>query len=199
MAKPLNKNMSDIVLKYKTGQYGVNQLARMYKVDKATISRYLKANGIEVNQHAKNAINALNIGYTELGNLIEVENKSTLNQHPNPNSTKPAHIGDKSSELVEEVIDIVRRNNPKFAKGFQTLSALMIERATEILHKEEITSGDINNISKAISNMNDTLGVFPKMPSIAQQINIDSNSKNAKTGTKDINLQIEFLETKKKD
>lgn len=199
MAKPLNKNMSDIVLKYKTGQYGVNQLARMYKVDKATISRYLKANGIEINQHAKNAINALNIGYTELGNLIEVENKSTLNQHPNPNSTKPAHIKDKSSELVEEVIDIVRRNNPKFAKGFQTLSALMIERATEILHKKEITSGDINNISKAISNMNDTLGVFPKMPSIAQQINIDSNTKNTKTETKDINLQIEFLETKKKD
>lgn len=198
MAKPLNKNMSDIVLKYKTGQYGVNQLARMYKVDKATISRYLKANGIEINQHAKNAINALNIGYTELGNLIEVENKSTLNQHSNPNSTKPAHIGDKSSDLVEEVIDIVRRNNPKFAKGFQTLSALMIERATEILHKDEITSGDINNISKAISNMNDTLGVFPKMPSIAQQINIDS-TKNAKTETKDINLQIEFLETKRKD
>lgn len=198
MAKPLNKNMSDIVLKYKTGQYGVNQLSRMYKLDKATISRYLKANGIEINQHAKNAINALNIGYTELGNLIEVENKSTLNQHSNPNSTKPGHIGDKSSDLVEEVIDIVRRNNPKFAKGFQTLSALMIERATEILHKEEITSGDINNISKAISNMNDTLGVFPKMPSIAQQINIDS-TKNAKTEAKDINLQIEFLETKKKD
>ena len=31
MAKPLNKNMETIAIKYQTGQYGINELARMYR------------------------------------------------------------------------------------------------------------------------------------------------------------------------
>lgn len=190
MAKPINKHMKTIALKYQTGLYGLNQLARIYKVDKATISRYFKANGIAINQHAKEAISALNRGYMELKNLIETENKSTLEGN---STSKGLDITNANMELVEEVIEVVKKNNPEFARGFQALSYLMIERASEILQGEKVTSGDISNISKAVQNMNDTLGVFPKMPSIAQQININNEKQKNKENTQqDIKIDIEF-------
>lgn len=182
--------MKTITLKYQTGLYGLNQLARIYKVDKATISRYFKANGITINQHAKEAINALNRGYMELKNLIETENKSTLEGNSN---NKSIDVANANMELVEEVIEVVKKNNPEFARGFQALSYLMIERASEILQGEKVTSGDISNISKAVQNMNDTLGVFPKMPSIAQQININNEKQKNKENTQqNIKIDIEF-------
>lgn len=190
MAKPINKHMKTIALKYQTGLYGLNQLARIYKVDKATISRYFKANNITINQHAKEAISALNRGYMELKNLIETENKSTLEVN---STNKGLDINNANMELVEEVIEVVKKNNPEFARGFQALSYLMIERASEILQGEKVTSGDISNISKAVQNMNDTLGVFPKMPSIAQQININNEkNKNKEESPKEIKIDIEF-------
>lgn len=190
MAKPINKHMKTIALKYQTGLYGLNQLARIYKVDKATISRYFKANGITINQHAKEAISALNRGYMELKNLIETENKSTLEGN---STNKVLDVANANMELVEEVIEVVKKNNPEFARGFQALSYLMIERASEILQGEKVTSGDISNISKAVQNMNDTLGVFPKMPSIAQQININNEkNKNKENIQQDIKIDIEF-------
>lgn len=182
--------MKTIALKYQTGLYGLNQLARIYKVDKATISRYFKANNITINQHAKEAISALNRGYMELKNLIETENKSTLEGNSN---NKSIDVANANMELVEEVIEVVKKNNPEFARGFQALSYLMIERASEILQGEKVTSGDISNISKAVQNMNDTLGVFPKMPSIAQQININNEkNKNKENIQQDIKIDIEF-------
>lgn len=190
MAKPINKHMKTIALKYQTGLYGLNQLARIYKVDKATISRYFKANNITINQHAKEAISALNRGYMELKNLIETENKSTLEGNSN---NKSIDVANANMELVEEVIEVVKKNNPEFARGFQALSYLMIERASEILQGEKVTSGDISNISKAVQNMNDTLGVFPKMPSIAQQININNEKQKNKENTQqNIKIDIEF-------
>ena len=193
MAKPINKNMNEIALKYQTGQYGVNKLAKMYNVDKATISRYLKKHNIEINQHAKSAIESLNKGYQEISNLMDSQDKSTLNQQIDSKDLKNGTIlQDKSYELVDEVIEIVKANNPKFAKGFQSLSALMIKRASEILQGEDVTSGDISNISRAVANMNDTLGVFPKIPTIAQQINIGNKSENKKQVNQDIKLEIEF-------
>ena len=190
MAKPINKHMKTIALKYQTGLYGLNQLARIYKVYKATISRYFKANNITINQHAKEAISALNRGYMELKNLIETENKSTLDEN---STSKGLDVANANMELVEEVIEVVKKNNPEFARGFQALSYLMIERASEILQGEKVTSGDISNISKAVQNMNDTLGVFPKMPSIAQQININNEkNKNKEESPKEIKIDIEF-------
>lgn len=92
--------------------------------------------------------------------------------------------------LANEVIEIVREKNPQFAKGFQAISALIIKRSSELLQQADITSQDIANISKAMGNVNDTLGVIPKMPTIAQQFNF--GGKDKKQDLKPIDIQIEF-------
>lgn len=90
----------------------------------------------------------------------------------------------------------MKQKNPQFARGFHALSVLMIKRSSEILQKPDISSGDIANISRAVNNMNDTLGVFPKMPTIAQQFNIGGNIKNNKKENKPLDLKIEFIDAK---
>lgn len=92
--------------------------------------------------------------------------------------------------LANEVIEIIREKNPQFAKGFQAISSLILKRSGEILQREDITSNDIANISKAMGNINDTLNVIPKMPTIAQQFNF--GSKDKKSELKPIDIQIEF-------
>ena len=192
MAKPLNKNMETIATKYQTGQYGINELARMYKVDKSTISRYIKRHNITINQHAKDAISHLTQGLNEFS---EICNGNTLNQQSQHLSVSEIENAHKNSvNLANEVIEIVREKNPQFAKGFQAISSLILKRSAELLQKEGVTSTDIANISKAMGNVNDTLGVIPKMPTIAQQINI--NGKGAEANKKDntrIDLDIKFV------
>lgn len=193
MAKPINKHMETIALKYQTGQYGLNELARRYKVDKATISRYFKKHGITINQHAKSAIDCLTQGLNEFNEICYNEK---LNQHFDLNEEDSTHMAEmvkaqqNAVNLANEVIEIIREKNPQFAKGFQAISSLILKRSGEILQREDITSNDIANISKAMGNINDTLNVIPKMPTIAQQFNF--GSKDKKTELKPIDIEIEF-------
>lgn len=188
MAKPINKNMATIALKYQTGQYGLNELARIYKVDKATISRYFKKHNIGINQHAKEAINHLTQG---LNAFNEICYNADLNQQrAEMTEAEVITAQENAVNLANEVIEIVREKNPQFAKGFQALSALIIKRSSELLQQADITSQDIANISKAMGNVNDTLGVIPKMPTIAQQFNF--GGKDKKQDLKPIDIQIEF-------
>lgn len=106
---------------------------------------------------------------------------------------------DDMREINAEIIALIKKRNPHFAKGFQTLAAILIQKASEILQGSKVTTGDLNNIAKTISLLNDTLAVFPKVPSIAQQININQNARktnnnNAGGGIKDYNLNIELIE-----
>lgn len=198
MAKPINKNMKDITLKYQTGQYSINQLSRIYKIDKATISRYFKKHNIIINQHAKEAVESLTSGYVSLHKVLE---NDAINQHPQPNKTTInqqsdiINVNNQNIELANEIIELVKQKNPQFAKGFQMLSTLMIKRSSEILQKDEISSSDIANISRAVSNMNDTLGVFPRVPTIAQQFNIGGKLNGIKQ-KEPIDLKIEFIDKK---
>lgn len=188
MAKPLNKNMEAIATKYQTGQYGINELARIYKVDKSTISRYIKRHNIVINQHAKDAINHLTQGLNEFNEICNGNTLSQQNQHLSVSEIENAHKN--SVNLANEVIEIVREKNPQFAKGFQAISSLILKRSAELLQKDGVTSTDIANISKAMGNVNETLGVIPKLPTIAQQFNF--GSKDKKSELKPIDIQIEF-------
>ena len=195
MAKPLNKNMETIATKYQTGQYGINELARMYKVDKSTISRYIKRHNITINQHAKDAINHLTQGLNEFNEICNGNTGNTLsqqNQHLSISEIENAHKN--SVNLANEVIEIVREKNPQFAKGFQAISSLILKRSAELLQKDGVTSQDLTNVSRAMTNINQTLGVIPQMPTIAQQININGKSTeaNKKDNTK-IDLDIKFV------
>lgn len=188
MAKPINKNMETIAIKYQTGQYGINELARMYKVDKATISRYFKKRNIAINQHAKDAINHLTQGLNE---FHEICNDNAINQHLSISEIQNAHKN--SINLANEVIEIVREKNPQFAKGFQAISSLILKKSAELLQRSDVTSQDLNNVSRAMSNINQTLGVVPQMPTIAQQININGKSAETSKQDKKIDLDIKFV------
>lgn len=178
MAKPINKNMYNAILDYQTGQYSLCEVAKKWKIDKATLSRHFKKNNTTINQHAKNAIEYTNKGIYELGELIkEPEIKQQL-------------LENASSPLVDEVLHIIRSQNPQFARGFQAISTLILERSHDILTQEKITSGDLSNVSKAIANINDTLQVVPKAPSIAQQFNF--NQQNNKKEKDTLNIKIHF-------
>lgn len=197
MAKPINKNMAVIVLKYQTGQYGLRELARKYKIDPATICRYFKEHNITINQHAKEAINHLTQG---LNAFNEICYNEKINQHFGENSgmsdLEIVTAQQNAINLANEVIEIVRDKNPQFAKGFQAISSLILKRSSEILQKEDITSQDIANISKAMGNVNDTLGVIPKMPTIAQQFNF--GGKNSGKDLKPIDIKIDFIKKGRK-
>ena len=191
MAKPLNKNMETIATKYQTGQYGLNELARRYKVDKATISRYFKKHGITINQHAKDAISHLTQGLNEFNEICNNNTLNQQNQHLSISEIENAHKN--SVNLANEVIEIVREKNPQFAKGFQAISSLILKRSAELLQKEGVTSQDLTNVSRAMSNINQTLGVIPQMPTIAQQININGKGAEANKQDKTIDLDIKFV------
>lgn len=191
MAKPLNKNMETIATKYQTGQYGINELARMYKVDKSTISRYIKRHNIVINQHAKDAISHLTQGLNEFNEICNGNTLNQQNQHLSISDIENAHKN--SVNLANEVIEIVREKNPQFAKGFQAISSLILKRSAELLQKEEVTSQDLTNVSRAMSNINQTLGVIPQMPTIAQQININGKGAEANKKDKTIDLDIKFV------
>ena len=191
MAKPLNKNMETIATKYQTGQYGINELARMYKVDKATISRYIKRHNIVINQHAKDAISHLTQGLNEFNEICNNNTLSQQNQHLSISEIENAHKN--SVNLANEVIEIVREKNPQFAKGFQAISSLILKRSAELLQKGGVTSQDLTNVSRAMSNINQTLGVIPQMPTIAQQININGKGAEANKQGKTIDLDIKFV------
>ena len=191
MAKPLNKNMETIATKYQTGQYGLNELARRYKVDKATISRYFKKHGITINQHAKDAISHLTQGLNEFNEICNNNTLNQQNQHLSISEIENAHKN--SVNLANEVIEIVREKNPQFAKGFQAISSLILKRSAELLQKDGVTSQDLTNVSRAMSNINQTLGVIPQMPTIAQQININGKGAEANKQDKTIDLDIKFV------
>ena len=74
-----------------------------------------------------------------------------------------------------------------------TYSSLILKRSAELLQKEGVTSTDIANISKAMGNVNETLGVIPKLPTIAQQININGKGAEANKKDKTIDLDIKFV------
>lgn len=103
--------------------------------------------------------------------------------------------------ISDEIIKLVKQRNAHFAKGFQTLSAMLIQKASETLQSDKVTSADINNIARTIQLLNDTLGVFPKLPNFAQQININQakNKDKRLAGVKNFNLNVEFVENKKND
>lgn len=192
MPKPFNTNMLTIATQYKTGQFGLNQLARKYKIDKATVSKYFKKNDIKINQHAKNAVEHLTYGYYNLQKVLEEPEMLDIEELKNKTALERMKDREDAIDLANEVMELVKQKNPHFARSFQKLSTLMLKKSEELLNDEELNSTDIVNISKAVSNMNETLGVFPKMPSVAQQFNFNEKEDTNKKEKKEITINIEF-------
>ena len=194
----------EMCLKYQTGEFTLTELSKIYNIDKGNLSKYFKKHGIQVNPQAQKAIKDFTSGFNSLNQVLTRENTTITtdtnadilaNNENLPKNNTTFGISENSLALANEVIDIIKRKNPQFATAFQGLSAMMINKSKEILQGDKVTSSDINNIAGAMSKMNDTLGVFPKMPTIAQQFNFSEKNPKTKELPK-IDLEIQMIEKK---
>lgn len=100
-----------------------------------------------------------------------------------------------SVKLANEIMDIVAKRNPQFARGFQAISAIMIDKMKDLLRDPKLSSGDIRNFAQAMKDIDSTMGIFPKQPTIAQQFNFGQRQKQDQVD-KDINLKINVVSKK---
>lgn len=184
---------NEMANKYRTGQYTITELAKIYNVERGWLSKRLKREGAVVDENAKKAVECFTEGFVEL-NKVLTQDEMTIDTLGDDSETEmlPRRLTqEKAVELANTIIDIVADKNPQFAKGFQALSALMIKKSMEILRGDKITTSDIKNISDAMRNMDATMGVFPKAPQIAQQFNFGARGKNA--GATSASGKVEFV------
>ena len=187
MARPRSIPYDEIMAKYQTGQYSINQLAKQYNVSKGGLSKYIKDNNVQINEHAQHAINTLNSGFSTLEKMIN-EHKDDINEH-----TKKTDLIEYQTNtlIVDEVIKIVKDKNPAFANMFQNVSAKVLKISNELLNNGITDTKDLKNITGAMKDINDTLQVIPKPPAFAQQININKEvNNNNKEFVKTIEVEI---------
>ena len=194
MGRPRSVPYNEIMAKYQTGQYSINQLAKQYNVSKGGLSKYIKNNNVQINEHAQHAINTLNSGFSTLEKMIN-EHKDDINEHKddiNEHSQKTDLIEYQNNTLiVDEVIKIVKDKNPAFANMFQNVSAKVLKISNELLNNGITDTKDLKNITGAMKDINDTLQVIPKPPAFAQQININKEANNtSKEFVKTIEVEI---------
>lgn len=224
----------DIYTKYRTGEYTLRDLEKLYGVHYTLIGQRLRNKNIKVNEKAKEAIELLDKGFNAINDLFYVEQDKEkeqemkeLSQRINgkrsdddqkeynemsmalvvPDDKKKADDAlkvevidqENSIRLANEIIELVAKKNPQFARGVQSLGSLMIKRAEEILQSEKgVSSMDIKNIANAIKDIDSTMSIFPKQPTIAQQFNFGNKQSEKKVDT-DIKLNINVIGRKKDD
>lgn len=174
------RDYAEIVAKYQTGQYGLRALAKMYNISASSLSEYLNRHNIKKNEHAEKAIQNLNNGFRELAQVAQSDVIEAAKRTHEP------------TLIVSEVVEIVKNQNPAFAKAFQKISAEVIKSSLEILDRPIKSASDLKLITGAIKDMNDTLQVIPKPPAFAQQINFNKQQTNQNNELKPIDIKIEF-------
>lgn len=174
MPKPINKNMTKLVKDYIFDRDGESlcQLSKKYKIDKATVSRFLNMNDVKKNPLAIEAEYYLRVGFKALGELImsNDEQAHKLKKH--------ADLIPSNLDLANDIVETVKNDNPYFEKEFRDLSNMMIKKSKEFLSKNNITTEDLKNISSVMSNVDKTIGIFPKVPKFMQQINVNNETNN---------------------
>lgn len=192
MARPKSVPYDEIIVKYQTGQYSINQLAKEYNVAKGGLSKYIKENNIRINEHATQAVNHLNKGFSTLEKIIN-EHDLKINEHSqNTQNTEIIEYQNNNTLIVDEVIKIVKDKNPHFAYMFQNLSGKILQISNNLLNNGISDTKDLKNITSAMKDINDTLQVIPKPPAFAQQININKDNQN-KTKEYIKNIEVEII------
>ena len=194
----------DISLKYQTGEFSQADLAKRYGVSRKSISVFIKKQGLTPNESAKAAIREFTHGLNHLQEVANADYKAKVTQGNGTEGDGVAILENSEIKkvtfgnygLADEVLSIIKDKNPQFARAIQGLGAKLINRTRELLDAPTITAGDINNLASAVSKVNDTLGVFPKAPSIAQQFNFNQKANDGKDGKepkKPFEIEVKIL------
>lgn len=202
MPRLKTSDWEDIALKYQTGEYTQANLAKMYNVSRKSICVFIKKQGLEPNENARAAIKEFTQGLNHLQEVANADYKAKVTQGNGENADEIAILENSEIKkvtfgnygLADEVLNIIKDKNPQFARAIQGLGAKLINRTRELLDAPTITAGDINNLASAVSKVNDTLGVFPKAPSIAQQFNFNQKGDNdSKEPKKPLEIEVKIL------
>lgn len=165
-----------IMTKYQTGLYSVEELSKEYNVRKSAINNYIKKHNVKIITEAHNAISDFKRGFSEVSKIANDDNLQIVNP----------------TLLVDEIFDIVKKQNPKFANDFNVIFEKVVKASSKILDGN-VDSKDIKNITSAFRDMNDVLQVIPKPPAIAQQININKEQRK-NNEHKPFNIMLEIVE-----
>ena len=167
----------EIMTKYQTGLYTVEELSKEYKVRKSLINNYIKKHNVKIISEAHKAISDFKRGFSEVSKIANSDSLQIVNP----------------TLLVDEIFDIVKKHNPKFASDFNIIFKKIIKASSNIL-EGDVDSRDIKNITSAFRDMNDVLQVIPKPPAIAQQININKEQRKVNQEQKPFNVMLEIVE-----
>lgn len=197
MAKPVKIPYDKIVAKYKTGQYSLCSLAKMFKVSKSSLSAYFNKNAVKINEQAEQVINDFDKGFRGLSKLVD---KQTTEQ-----GVRLSPDNENITLLVDEIFKIVKQRNPIFANNFNVIFSKVISQSNKMLDNDALLTKDLKNITSAMKDINDTLQVIPKPPAIAQQININKERYKREAELyndeaikdKEFNVNINFIKPSK--
>lgn len=165
--KGANRNVDweTIALEYRTGQASMCAVCKKYKVSKSGLSEYLKKRGqSKPDEHAINAIHSLNEGLIELSSVTD-------------------------ERLRDEVMEIIKRKNPTFALAFQKIATEVIKQTIETLNGG-LNLADLKQVASIMKELNDTLQIIPKSPTITFS-NFNGNVSNNVNANK---LEIKFID-----
>lgn len=203
--KKSNIDYTPIIAKYKTGEYSVRELAKMFDIPRSTLIDYIKKNDIQISQEAKEAIKSLDNGLNILTKISGRNNANTVHPTISQNAgldsvlkqdtVRPKISGqvDNFNTLVtSEVIDIVKRRHPQFASSLTDLGSLIIQRGIQFLTQEDTQPKDLKDIANAMESVNKTLQVIPSTPAIAQQFNFNKEIEKEKGSFENEKIPIEI-------
>lgn len=178
---------NELIAKYKTGEYTLSKLSKMYNIPRTTLIDYMRKNNITITDTITDTINTLDNGYKKLSNIVNYSLTDTL----------PTQEQEINSLVVNEVIEIVKSKNPMFAEAIQSVSIKLLKVA-DFLSSSNLNAKDVKNLTGALKDINDTLQVIPKPPMIAQQFNFNKEQqKQESNNKKEVIISYEILDNKK--
>jgi len=170
MAKITDRQKSNIIAKWKTGQYTKTSLAKLYKVDEKTI------------RNITDGIDTSNSDIVEASLIIEKAKKSDLS--PNEivevnraveyrlkkefsEDNKRVKVYDLAYKLVDVVEDILKTKKVK--------EKINVGIGVQEFQERDLNTSDVKNISDTISQIGKTLSVVDNKETVINNANVQEN------------------------
>lgn len=187
MPKPPKVDYTPIIAEYQAGLATVSDLARKYKIKRATLAKYISVNNIEISNTLKDGINALDKGL----DALKVTKESAIS------NDLPLIERERQINAIEAGLNYLEANHGRLA----TFVAKVVEKGfikgQDMLDIAE-TPDEYASVMRGLKTGADTLGLFPKSPLVAIQQNI-SKEFNQKIGAEKVQISVNFIDSKKDD
>ena len=190
-----SQKYEDAIRDFMLGKGSVAEIAKKYKIDRSGLNRAINS----TKESTKPALSGKDlkdfVKDTKAHILQGISNLENLK-----NSPEKIH-----NEIAEDIMEELRMSNLKTAKFIHALGQRLLKdllRETDALRDSGLLN--LNNIQtsfKTLETASNFLGI-PKTPMVAIQNNIQNNTLNNQRSNdkkEDFNINLNFVENKKKD